>query len=232
MTTRTTAVDLEQFDRDGALAETGAALDGDTRAAFLRRAGMASAALVGGGALLGGLPSLASAAGVPRSDVAILNFALTLEYLEAEFYTQAVGHIDRNQFGALAEFAALVRDDENAHVAALKNALGRKAVKKPTFDFGAAVTDQATFVKTAFVLENTGVHAYLGQAGKIKTPALLGAAASILTVEARHASAIALLIDVTNVDGPNGITPDGAFDVPWSKARVLKAVTATGFIKG
>jgi rubrerythrin len=204
-------------------------LDGDTRASFLKKMGIGAAGLAGGGMLLGGLPSIASAKGVPKSDVAILNFALTLEFLEATFYTQAAANLASSSY---ASFAMLVRDDENAHVAALKKALGSAAVKKPTFDFGAAVTDEATFLKTSFVLENTGVAAYLGQAGKIKTPAILGAAASILTVEARHAAAIATLMNTNQLSGANGITPNGAFDKPLSKAAILKAVTATGFIKG
>jgi rubrerythrin len=222
-------LNLEQFDVDGALVETGAQLDGDTRASFLKKMGIGAAGLAGGGMLLGGLPSIASAKGVPKSDVAILNFALTLEYLEAAFYTQGATNLASSSY---ASFAQLVRDDENAHVAALKRALGRAAVKTPTFDFGAAVTDEATFLKTSFVLENTGVSAYLGQAGNIKTPAILAAAASILTVEARHAAAIATLMNTNQLAGANGITPSGAFDKPKSKAAILKAVTATGFIKG
>jgi rubrerythrin len=222
-------LNLEQFDVDGALVETGAQLDADTRASFLKKMGIGAAGLAGGGMLLGGLPSIASAKGVPKSDVAILNFALTLEYLEAAFYTQGATNLASSSY---ASFAQLVRDDENAHVAALKQALGRAAVKTPTFDFGAAVTDEATFLKTSFVLENTGVSAYLGQAGNIKTPAILAAAASILTVEARHAAAIATLMNTNQLAGANGITPSGAFDKPKSKAAILKAVTATGFIKG
>src|SRR5690348_15002868 len=68
---------LEQFDTDGALQETGGALDAGTRAAFFKKAGLATVSLAGTGALMGGLPSLAMAAkGLPKSDVAILNFAL------------------------------------------------------------------------------------------------------------------------------------------------------------
>lgn len=225
----TKMVDLEQFDSDGALAETGGQLDPQTRGAFLRRAGVGAVGLAGAGALLGGgLPSLALGA-TPRSDVKILNYALTLEYLEAEFYAQARQHIKAGPLGA---FAALVARDEAAHVAALKHALGAKAVKKPTFDFGNAVTDQSTFQQTAFTLENTGVGAYLGQAGKIKTPALLAAAASILTVEARHAGSIATLINTNHLSGAHGIAPNGAFDKPLSMGQVLAAVKKTGFIRG
>jgi Ferritin-like domain len=219
---------LEQFDTDGALQETGGALDGQTRGAFFRRAGLAAVSLAGAGTVMGGLPSLALGASLPKSDVAILNFALTLEYLEAEFYKEAAGHLAS---GPIKDFATLVRDIEQAHVLELKGALKGKAVAKPKFDFGKAVTDQPTFLQTAFVLENTGVHAYLGQVGKIKTPAILEAAATIVTVEARHAAAVALLIGPTHVKGSKGIAPDGGFDTPRSKAAILKAVKATGFIK-
>jgi rubrerythrin len=218
---------LEQFDTDGALAETAAPLDPATRGAFFKKAGLA----VAGATTLGSLmPGLAQAAkGVPSSDVAILNFALTLEHLEAEFYKQASANIsDANA----KEFAGLVAGHEAAHVKALKAVLGSKAVKKPTFDFGSAVTDLPTFLKTAFTLENTGVHAYLGQAGNLKTPALLIAAATIVTVEARHAAAIALIQDATRIKGSGGISPQGAFDTPKSKSAILKAVRATGFLKG
>jgi rubrerythrin len=200
-------------------------LEGQTREAFFRKAAVS---LAGTSAIMAGLPSLASAASLPESDIEILNFALTLEYLEAEFYAQAKDNIPS---GPAREFASLVAEHEAEHVKALKGLLRGKAVKKPKFDFGNAVTDLPTFLKTAFVLENTGVHAYLGQAGKLKTPALLGAAASIVTVEARHAAAIALVTDQARLKGPGGITPQGGFDTPKSKAAILKAVKATGFIK-
>ncbi len=71
---------LEEMDRDGAIQEQVANLAGDTRAGFLRKAAVGGGAMLGGGALLGGLPSIAGAsAGVAKSDVAILNFAMTLD---------------------------------------------------------------------------------------------------------------------------------------------------------
>jgi len=228
-TTLADLIDINDLDADGAIGETAAAA-GIDRADFFKKAGVAGAALAGSSALMAGLPALAAAAGsLPKSDVDILNFALTLEFLEAAFYKQAVAS---NFPGVVGQFAALVSKHETTHVETLKKVLGSKAVKSPKFNFKNTVTDQAAFQKTSFVLENTGVHAYLGQAGKIKTPAILGAAATIVTIEARHAAAIAIINQAESPVGKNGITPDGAFDTPKSKAAILKAVKGTGFIVG
>jgi hypothetical protein len=223
----TDMISIETLDRDGALRETAAAVEGETRAAFLRKAGIAGGSLLAGGVMMGGLPSLATAARPSRrQDVAILNYALTLEYLEAAFYREAVR---RGRFqGRIGTFAKLVGAHETAHVKALKDVLGRAAVKSPRFDFADTTTNEAKFTATAFVLENTGVAAYAGQAPNIKQTAVVKAAVSILTVEARHAAAIAVLLG--NLKGEDGITPDGSFDVAKSKAAILRAVGSTGFI--
>ena len=231
-------LNLARIDVDGAVAEAASRLpSGVTRSGFLRRAGVAGGAVIGGGALLGALaPSSALAddggSGRPprafgRDDIGILNYALTLEYLEAAFYNEATAA------GAITDpqtkvFLTTVTADENAHVAFLQQALGSAAVAQPTFDFQGIPENQAKFQQTAFVLENTGVHAYLGQALNIQTPAYLAAAASIVTVEARHASVIGLIID----ESPAGLTPDGPFDTPYTADQVLTAVAATGFITG
>src|SRR4051794_40283058 len=142
---------LDELDTDGAIRET--------RAAFLKKAGLGGAAVLGGGALMGALPSLASAA-TPASDVAILNYALTLEYLEAEFYKQAVANQIGNGSNAAANaFAKVVAGHEAAHVTALKKALGSKAVAKPKFDFKDTVTNVDKFIPTAMTLEDAGVAA-------------------------------------------------------------------------
>ena len=120
-------------------------------------------------------------------------------------------------------FLKTVTRDERAHVTFLKKALGSKAVKEPKFNFMGIPSDPAKFAATAFVLENTGVHAYLGQAGNIKKPAYLLAAASIVTIEARHAGAIASINNAA-------IAPSGPFDTGFTAAKVLAAVTSTGFI--
>ncbi len=151
---------------------------------------------------------------------------MTLEYLEAAFYNQATeNNFQLDEITGI--FLLTVTRDENKHVSFLKKALGKKAVKSPKFDFGDTVKDAEMFKQTAQVLENTGVHAYLGQAGNIKDKKILGAAASILTIEARHASVIGLINEMRT----RGISPDGAFDVPFSAKKVLKAVKGTGFIQ-
>lgn len=184
------------------------------------------------GAVLGALatPALAAGSGRPpasfgKGDVGILNYALTLEYLEAAFYNGATA-ANMSLGGQANAFLKIATRDENAHVKFLKEHLGSKAAKEPKFDFKGANTSPSMFMATSEVLENTGVHAYSGQALNIKSPAYVKAALSILTIEARHASVIGLLNEPAGTD----ITPDGPFDTPYAAGKVLAAVTSTGFI--
>jgi len=228
-------INLDEIDVDGAIREAAHEVSGDTRLSFVKRAGVAGGALVSGGAVLSALAPdalAAAASGRPpasfgKGDIGILNYALTLEYLEAAFYNGATAaNLPLTSQGAA--FLRVVTKDENAHVAFLKHALGSKAVKQPKFDFKGTNTDAAMFMATAQVLENTGVHAYSGQALNIKSPAYVKAALSILTIEARHASVIGLL----NVPSGADIAPDGPFDTPFTASKVLAAVKSTGFIVG
>ena len=159
-------ITLEAFDADGAIQETAEAA-GATRADFLKRGGVAGAGFLAGGVLFQGLLSPAEAAisthkRSKKNDIKIANYALTLEYLEAEFYKQAVasGAITQPEVRA---FATTVASHEAIHVKTLKGVLGSKAVKKPKFDFGDTVTNQDKFKQTSQVLEDTGVAAYAGQ---------------------------------------------------------------------
>jgi hypothetical protein len=224
-------INLEAVDTDGAVREAAEAVSGDTRLSFLRKGAMGGAAAVSGGAILGALlPGAASAktVGAPpasfgKGDIGILNYALTLEYLESSFYNEAAasGKITNK---ALKQFLATVQKDENAHVKLLKGALGSKAVKKPKFDFQGIPSNPAKFAATAYVLENTGVHAYLGQAPNVSEAKVLLTAASLVTVEARHAGAIGLFLGKSIAPAP--------LDTGWTAAKVLAAVKGTGFIKG
>ena len=237
-------LNLVDIDVDGAIQETAAAVEGDTRASFLRKAGMAGGALAGSGAILGVLAPGASAHGhrdwdgwhhevgrppraYGRGDIGILNFALALEYLEAAFYNEATA-AGKITDPATQAFLVTTTRDENAHVAALKQALGAKAIAMPTFNFQGIPEDQGKFQQTAYVLENTGVYAYLGQLTNIREPAYLAAAGSIATVEARHASVIGSIIN----DAPAGIAPNGPFDTPETAEQILSAVAGTGFVAG
>ncbi len=220
-------LNLAMVDADGAIRES-AETAGLDRSDFLRKGALAGGGLLVGSAMFSGILSSAEAAisttkKSSRNDVAILNYALTLEFLEAAFYEQAVANRAYGTSAALKQFAEIVAVHERKHVNFLKRALGSKAIKSPTFDFGNAVTDTATFAATAQVLEDTGVNAYLGQVGNISAKGTLAAAATITTVEARHAGWI------RNI---NGVLPAPlSFDKRRSEATILKAVGDTGFIK-
>src|SRR5215210_6121655 len=218
-TTHVPDLTLDQVDADGAIRETLDVVNGDTRAQFLAKAGIFGGGAFGGAALLG-LTAEGAAAATAKSDVAILNLALTLEYLEAAFYTEAEQMLGAD--GELALFIRVVAAHERAHVSALKKVLGRKAVKKPKFNFRGTTESETKFRATAQLLEDTGVKAYKGQAPRIKSNAILNAALAIHAVEARHAAWIRDL---------NGTAPaPTAFDKPLSKSAVLAAVTKTKFI--
>ncbi|SIN87333.1 ferritin-like domain-containing protein [Chitinophaga niabensis] len=137
--------------------------------------------------------------------VGVLNYALTLEYLEAEFYTMGAAAPGLVPAGAPMGAITTIRDHENAHVTLLKNtivALGGTAVAKPTFDFSAGngsgngpfktvFTDYGLFLAVAQTFEDTGVRAYKGQAANLMSNNdVLTAALNIHSVEARHASHI------------------------------------------
>jgi hypothetical protein len=211
---------LEAVDADGAIREALDETQAANRAGFLKKALFAGGTLAFGGVLVGGLPKLVTAAPSPSQDAQILNFALLLEYLESSFYADAISN------GALtgepAKFAQVVGAHENAHVAYLKKALGSKAIKKPTFDFKDTTMDQAKFIATSIALEDTGVGAYNGQGQNLTKPTL-AAAATIVSVEARHAAWIRDIASKT--PAPN------AFDPLFTKAQVQAKVKATGFVK-
>jgi serine-rich repeat adhesion-like glycoprotein len=177
--------------------------------------GALAAGAVYGTLMVGPFVRSALAMGGGSSDVDILNFALTLEYLESTFYAEAKSRAKAS--GELKKLIALLAEDEQQHVEALTatiKQLGGKPVAEPKFDF--PYNDTAGFLKLAQTFEDTGVSAYNGAAPSIKSKEVLAAAGSIVQVEARHASAIRL----QNKEEP---APD-AFDPSLDEKQVLKAV--------
>jgi len=166
-----------------------------------------------------GEPKQSSGGGSMKGDLEIVQYALTLEHLETDFYDAVIkSGVIKDK--ALAEVATMIRDNEQEHVDALTKTveqLGGKPMKpKTTFD--AVIKGGAQKVlETAATVENLGAAAYLGQAGRIKSKEVLAAALSIHTVEARHAAALNKVVGKT-------IVPDGAFAKPASMEEVLPLV--------
>jgi Ferritin-like domain len=156
-----------------------------TRMEALERAVVAGGALLAGGVLITGLPRLAASAPSPKQDAEILNFALMIERLQAAFYAEG---LRRARLGGRSrQFARVVAGHERAHGRFIESALGSKAREHPRFRFGETTSDPAKFIAAAVALEDTALAAYNGQ-GPNLTASALGAAARIVSVEARHAA--------------------------------------------
>lgn len=158
-------------------------------------------------------------------DIEVLNYALTLEHLEAAFYEMA-GDFDfgMDPYGnSINEYLMMIGEHEAAHVATLTDVitqLGGEPVARAEYDFG--VTDAQSFLALAQTVENLGVAAYDGAGAAIQNPDLLTAAGSIVAVEARHAAYLNLI---------TGMNPfPAAVETPMAPADVLEA--AGGFIVG
>jgi hypothetical protein len=153
----------------------------------------------------------------------VLNYALTLEYLEAEFYRQ--GNESGVATGKAVDYLATIQKDEETHVMALQDTiaqLGGSAVPAPMVDFGEAFASEESYLETAYTFENLGVQAYLGAAPSLfKEKELLTAAASIFGVEARHAA----IIGVLQGKPAEGGVYQGAFETPLARDAVLEAAS-------
>jgi rubrerythrin len=151
-----------------------------------------------------------------KGDVGILNYALTLEYLETAFYADVVksGLFKGAELDTIKKFG----EEEAEHVAALTAAvkqLGGKPAPEPKTEF--PLKSAKSVLELAGTVENLGAAAYLGQAGNIKSPEVLASALAIHSVEGRHAAALNTLLGLS-------ITPDGAFAKPATAKEVLKSV--------
>jgi rubrerythrin len=201
------------------------------RKRFLKMAGGAGAASFGAFVLAacGSSKKAASTAAAPAGtsstsasstgatgDLAILNYALTLEYLETQFYEKVVASRLFN-----GKVGSLIKDfgrQEASHVAALKAAvekLGGTPASAPTGKF--PLSSAAQVAQLAYTVENLGASAYLGQAANIQSPEVLASALAIHSVEARHAATLGTLVK-------KSVTPQGAFAKPADMSTVLAAV--------
>jgi hypothetical protein len=194
---------------------------GITRGALMRRTAIGAGALVGAGVAIWGLPELSASADPSASqDAEILNFALTVERLKAAFYAEAARRAKLS--GDLAQYVEVVGGHEREHAAFISKALGSKAGKAPTFDFGDSTSNADIVARTARSLEDLAVSAYNGQ-GPNLTPATLAAAGRIVSVEARHAAWIRDILGI--VPAPE------ASDKAVTAQQATAAVKRTGFIK-
>jgi hypothetical protein len=151
-----------------------------------------------------------------KDDVGILNYALTLEYLETAFYADVVksGLFKGADLETIRKFGA----EEAQHVAALTAAvkqLGGKPAPEPKTEF--PLKSAKSVLELAATVENLGAAAYLGQAANIKSPEVLASALAIHSVEGRHAATLNTLLG-------KSIVPDGAFAKPATAQTVLKSV--------
>jgi hypothetical protein len=190
----------------------GVEVHGVTRSDFILRGALAAGAAYGAAAA--GPYVTRALAQSSAGDIAVVNFALTLEYVESAFYKTALVNAKlATQFGA----------QEQAHVQALNQAVqqtGGSAVKAPATSF--AVKDEAAFLRLASTLEETGVSAYNGAIPRLKSADLVTALASIAQVESRHAAAIAV------AEGRNAAP--APFDRPIGAAQAQARVKP--FVRG
>jgi Ferritin-like domain len=151
-----------------------------------------------------------------KGDVGILNYALTLEYLETAFYADVVksGLFKGAELETIRKFGAQEAEHVQALTAAVKQ-MGGKPAPQPKTEF--PLKSAKAVLELAATVENLGAAAYLGQAANIKSPDVLASALAIHSVEGRHASALNTLLG-------KSITPDGAFAEPADAKTVLKSV--------
>jgi rubrerythrin len=151
-----------------------------------------------------------------KGDIGILNYALTLEYLETAFYAEVVksGLFKGADLETIRKFGAEEAEHVEALTAAVKQ-LGGKPAPEPKAEF--PLKNAKSVLELAGTVENLGAAAYLGQAANIQSPEVLASALAIHSVEGRHAAVLNTLLGTS-------ITPDGAFAKPADVKTVLKSV--------
>ncbi|KAK7061305.1 ferritin-like domain-containing protein [Favolaschia claudopus] len=183
------------------------------------------------------VPLLATARPIRRAasanDALVFQFANVLEQLETEFYAQGIKKFQDSDFQAagfsssvlVSQALSTIQGDEAIHTTVIQQALKDNGADPLIckFKFGDALKDVPTMAATARAVELVGVAAYLGGATIIDDPVLLDAAASILTVEARHQT-------VLNIMSGSGSSIPAAFDIALTPPEVLSI--AGGFIDG
>jgi hypothetical protein len=161
-----------------------------------------------------------AAAAKTANDIAILRFDQALEYLQAGLYTEA------ERLGALKpetlSWARVVGAHERAHLRAIKNLLGPKAIKNPGFDYGSVTSDEDAFLKTAVAFEDLTAALLKWQAPRLDSRAIVAAAVSLHSVETRHAAWIRHLVGLEPVTS--------AFDKPASQEKMSKLIASTHFL--
>jgi rubrerythrin len=184
-------------------------------AAFLAACGSDSSSTTGTTAM-GDKSGASETAEFGKGDVGILNYALTLEYLETAFYADVVksGLFKGSDLETIRKFGREEAEHVQALTAAVKS-LGGKPAPEPKTEF--PLKSAKSVLELAGTVENLGAAAYLGQAANIESPEVLASALAIHSVEGRHAATLNTLLG-------EPITPDGAFAVPANVQTVLKSV--------
>jgi hypothetical protein len=205
---------LDELDSGGCVRETLVETLGVGRAELL------FGALAGAAAWTAGRAGRAAGAGLTKNDTRILQFDLQLEYLQAMMYTQALrlGHLRP----PVREAARVVGAHEWAHAHALKSILGPRAVRRGFFDYHGVTEDERAFLRTAVAFEDLTAALLKYQAVRIDSRAVLAAAISLHSVEARHAAWLRRVA---------GALPTvKAFDRPASQAKMRDLVLSTHFL--
>jgi hypothetical protein len=207
---------LAEVDVSGMLAETASAVSAGTRASFLRRG---LGAVTGVGARITATDAEAAIAAT-KNDVAILQFDLVLEYLQADLYTEAE-RLNALTPSTLA-WARVVGAHERAHVRAIKGLLGRKTVPSPGFDYRNVTSNEQAFIKTAVAFEDLTAALLKWQAPRLDSRSILAAVVTLHSVETRHAAWIRHIV---------GLEPaTTAFDKPASQRKMAELIDSTHFV--